>query len=201
MAFQAVPNTIGVNVRGTANGKPVENTFYYKYVTPLIGSAMCALAADFATQIAADWLAQLPANVGITSIFIRDLASEFAEQCEYGFSALVGTASGEALPSLNTVAVARKSGLTGRSARGRIYWLGLSEGQVANSTIDSGVLTAIAAALNGFDAVAVAASLVPVTVSRWADGVKRATGITFPTNPWVVNDVYVDTRRSRKVGS
>lgn len=198
MPFQSVPNTIEVLVRGTNDSTPVENTFYYSYVAEPTYEEMGDLATALKAVIVSEWLPYLPANCGITSIYVRDLENEFATNYDLAFSVEIGTASGEALPSFNTIAFARKSGLTGRSTRGRIFWLGLTEGQVANSVVDSGVLTGIADAINQFDAEASSEGYTPVIVSRYHNGVLRTPAVTYEISNWGFNDNLVDTRRSRK---
>lgn len=198
MAFQSVPNTIEVLVRGTNDSTPVENTFYYGYVATPTPEDLEELLTDLKAVVVAEWLPYLPANCGITSLYARDLEVEFASQFDLAFSVEIGTASGEALPSFNTIAFARKSGLTGRSARGRIFWMGLTEGQVANSVVDSGVLVGIADAINQFDAAAALLSYTPVIVSRYHNGVPRVPAVTYEISNWGFNDNLVDTRRSRK---
>jgi len=179
---------------------PVENTFYYGYVTTPDSTDLTDLLQDLATVIGSDWLPLLPANVAITSLYARDLEIEAAVQAEEFLVGAVGTASGAGLPTYVTLAVARKTALTGRSTRGRIFWIALTEEQVTNSTVDGGVMADIVDAVEAFDAAAALLGYSPVIVSRYNNGLKRATGVTYPITTWAANDGLVDTRRSRKEG-
>jgi len=198
MPFQAVPDTVEVLVSGTFNGIPWQNTFYYNYVTPPDEEQLGDLLDDLNDVITSDWLPLMPANVAVTSLYARDLASEVAAQALLGLIGSVGSASGAALPTFNSLAISRRSGFTGRSARGRIFWVGFTEAQVSDNTVDGTVLNDIVAAIEAFDAAANLASFTPVIVSRYTAGALRPTGVTFDIQTWFATDNKVDTRRSRK---
>jgi len=158
------------------------------------------LLFDLAAVVVSDWLPLLPANVAITSLYARDLETEAAVQAEAPLVGATGSASGAGLPTYVTIAIARKTALTGRSTRGRIFWIALTESQVNDNTIDSGVQSDIVDAIVAFDAAAALLGYSPVIVSRYNGGSKRVTGVTYPITDWVANDGFVDTRRSRKQG-
>lgn len=198
MPFQDVPDTIEVLVSGTFNGIPWQNTFYYNYVTPPDEEQLGDLLDDLNAVIVADWMELMPANVAVTSLYARDLASEVAVQALLGLVGQTGSASGAALPTFNTLAISRRSGFAGRSARGRIFWVGFTESQVSDNTVDSGVVASIVTALENFDAAANLAGFTPVIVSRYTGGALRAHGVTFDIQTWFATDTKVDTRRSRK---
>jgi len=198
MPFQSVPSTIEVLVSGTFNGIPWQNTFYYNYVTPPDEETLGDLLDDLNAVISADWLELIPANVAVTSLYARDLENEVAVQSLLGLMGSVGTASGAALPTFNSLAISRRSGFAGRSARGRIFWVGFTESQVSDNTVDGTLLNNIVTAIENFDAAANLAGFTPVIVSRWSGGVLRAEGVTYDIQTWFATDNKVDTMRSRK---
>lgn len=198
MPFQPVPSTIEVLVSGTTNGIPWQNTFYYNYVVPPDEEELGDLLDDLYAVIVSAWLPLLCANVDVRELYARDLADEIAVQSTLGIVGAVGSASGGGLPTYVAFAVSRRSAFTGRSARGRIFWVGLTESQVTDNTLSSGTRAAIIAALEAFDAAAALAGFTPVIVSRWSGGSLRVSGVTYPITTWLATDDFVDTRRSRK---
>lgn len=199
MPTQLVPDVIGVNVRGTMLGVPVENTFFYEYVAVPDESEIQTLVNDLSDYWEENGLELLPAAWVGNQIYARDLAAPITVQATAdGLSGLPGTLSGEPLPSYATLAVARRSGLTGRSSRGRIFWMGLGESWTSGNTYSTTVVNGIEAFLVGMDNVASVLGFTPVIVSRYTAGALRPTGVAYPLTTWSVNNLLVDTRRSRK---
>jgi len=198
MAFQVVPDTLIVEVRGTSFAQQVENTFYYKYVAVPDETDLEDLLTDLEAVIGTYWLPYLPDSCIITELYARDLGNEVAAQAFVSVSPGQGSATGDGMPSFNTIAIARKSGFTGRSARGRIFWLGLAESMVQGQEVLSTPRAGITNAIVQFDQAAIALSYVPVIVSRYSGGVKRTEGVTYEIQTWQMTDSNVDTRRSRK---
>jgi len=198
MAFQVVPDTIIVELRGENQTVPVENTFYYSYTTPPDESELETLLDALSAVYTASFKPLLPDGVTVTELYARDLGSEVAAQALVPVASGQGSATGDSMPSFNTIAISRRSGLTGRSARGRIYWLGLSESQVQGQVVMSTPRAAMLAAVLAWDAAASAQGFEPVIVSRYHNHVKRAEGVTYAIEGWSLTDFDVDTQRNRK---
>jgi hypothetical protein len=198
MAFQPVPNTIIVELRGTTFSEACENTFYYSYVDTPDESDLETLLDALEAVAISHFKPYLPDSVIMTELYARDLHSEVAAQALIGITGGQGSATGEGMPSFNSLAISRRSGQTGRSARGRIYWLGLSESQVQGQTVLSTPRAGMLAAPIAFDAAAQGLGYTPVIVSRYHNNVKRAEGVTYEIQGWSLTDFGVDTRRSRK---
>lgn len=199
MAWQSVPDTIGAFVRGTYQGIPWENTFYCNYIAvPDVGDLQ-TLADAILSWVNTEWCPVMSTSCEINEVNCRDLAAEIALQAEANNTPPEpGTVSGGTLPTYTAIAVARRSGLTGRSSRGRIFWTGMTEGQVTGNILDSGLVTAVLNAVSGIDTVMAALGYAPCIVSRYAGGVKRPVAVTFEIQSWLINNTLIDTRRSRK---
>lgn len=201
MAFQAVPQTVGLNIRGTFQGVDVENTFYYKYVGTMTEEILADLVSAALTAWSDNWKPLLSTGYTLREIYARDLSTEAAVQFGSGLdTGNSGTLTGDTLPNYATIAVARRSGLTGRSTRGRIFWPGIVESQAANNSLAAGVAEDIVAAIESIDLAAIALDLVPVIVSRYTAGAPRLVALTYELLTWLVVDQLLDTRRSRKPG-
>lgn len=199
MPFQPAIGVYGAHVRGTILGQDVENTFYYGYTgSPDAGDAQ-DIADAIGAVVAALWIGALPTAFDFREVYVRDLANEFAVQgVDTSISGLSGTDTGAPLPSYNTVAIARRSAFTGRSARGRIFWMALGETMVTGNAVGSVFTDGMIDALIEQDAAVSLLGFPPLILSRRQMGVMLPEAVTFPLLTWAVNDQLVDTRRSRK---
>jgi len=200
MPFQSVPDTAIIEVRATNNGIPVENTFYAKFPSQPTAEELEELALNVGTVITEEWLPALPASWVGVEVYAKGLTDIVDNQ---GSSAIIagdlGTAAGAPLPNNVTFAVRRTSGLTGRSSRGRIYWMGLVAGHLdANENfITSTVANAFAALCDEVTLAIASSGATEVIVSRYSEGVLREFGVTFPVVGYSWSDLRVDTQRGR----
>lgn len=198
MPFQPVPQTIGIEVRGTVRGIPVENTFYAQYVIEPDQDEL----DEFSTALVEGWqelaLPVMSVDYTLREVYVRLLNAEIALQstalCE---ASCAGEIAGASLPNLNSIAIARRSGFTGRSARGRIFWPVLAASQVSGNFITSSMRSAVIVVVEGIDTVITTSGYVPVIVSRYHNNLTRAEGVTLPIAQWVVVDDKVDSRKGR----
>lgn len=201
MANRPVPDTVAINVRGTLLGQQVENTFYGKYIAVPDETELQDLADAVADYWVENAIQYLPAGWLGREVYVRDLSAPITVQAtSLGILGEVGGLTGDTLPSLSTKAFARRSGLTGRSSRGRIYWMGLSEAYVSLNLVGTELIGLIIDALEGLDTLLSTAGYTPVIVSRVQNGVVLTTPQTYPVTGWITTALDVDTRRSRKPG-
>lgn len=201
MANRPVPDTISVEIRGTLLSQQVENTLYFKYLVPPDELTLQELADDIADYWVENMLSLLPIGWIGREVYVRDLSAPITVQAtSLGIAGIGGEVSGDTMPSYVTKAIARRSGLTGRSSRGRIFWQGIAESSTTGNFWSTGFSNAVIAALEGIDALATLAGFTPVIVSRFQAGVELTTPLTYPVSAWLVTDNALDTRRSRKLG-
>jgi hypothetical protein len=102
------------------------------------------------------------------------------------------------LPGNVSIAVSLRTGLTGRSARGRWFWQGLTEGQVVGNTLDSGLGLSIVAAFNNLITIINAFPSTLVIASYVSNGAPRPGGpVYFIVNTALLVDLTVDSQRGR----
>jgi hypothetical protein len=106
------------------------------------------------------------------------------------------------MPLNVTLAIKRISGLTGRSARGRIFWsvIPISGMQLDRNYVTQAWRDDAVAACNGLSVLGIGAGWLPVIVSRFSGGAKRPTGVTFPLTAYTTTDLRVDSQRNRLPG-
>jgi hypothetical protein len=109
-----------------------------------------------------------------------------------------GALAQQMLPGSVAFCVSLRTGLTGRSARGRYYWQGLTEDQVSGNTVASGTVTSIVGAMDNLISTITGISAFPVIVSYFSGGIARPGGpVTFLINDALAVDNIVDSQRGR----
>lgn len=201
MAFQSVPNVAEVDVIFTLNGVTVQNVFYGLFPAGYALSDLQDLADRVDLRLTAHWRPEQPPEVSYIRTEVRGLTSENDLSASQDLSAYVGVALSSSLPNNVTFAIKKESGLTGRSARGRLFWIGIPRDEIQLS--DENLLKVAYAALlvenvdEIRDGIADLVGWSPVLVSRFTGGVKRPFGVTFPWLTTTNVDLRVDTHRNR----
>lgn len=199
MAFQPVPDVAQFVLRYTT--VPGEfwgaNVINMRYIAGSIDEAALETAC---TNFAINWplyFDPLTSNqIVIQSVEARDLTEQMGVQ---GFAAIasVGTLTSPVLPGNVTFAVKFLTGAAGRSRRGRSFFIGLAENQVAGNFVSGAFATAVTAAWADFNAAMVADGWQLVVVSRQQNGVVLTEGIPYTVTSITVSDLQIDTQRRR----
>lgn len=200
MPFVAVPSTIKVSWFYTLNGIPAMNRLYVSTVPSLPTLADCAAAAAVgATWWDANCKALQAGTLALRAVEAVSVAVQNGPQSTFSAGLPVsGTNGSPALPGNNSFAISLRSGLTGRSARGRWFWAGLSESQVTDNTVAAGTVTSIVAALDNLLSAFAAASLTPIIVSFVSNGIPRPGGpVKFIITDALAVDAIIDSQRGR----
>lgn len=201
MAFQAVPNTAEINHIFSFQTETVQNVYYANRAGGYVLADLQALADEIDLIFATTFVTEMPPEVSYLRTEVRGLAVPNDLVAIQAAGAGVGTHVGPSLPNQVTFSIKKSSGLTGRAARGRTYWIGIprDEVQVANENLLEVVYADQILADVDFVRIRIATvgTWSPVLVSRWLDNVKRSPAITFP---WISSsyvDLRVDTQRGR----
>ncbi|KKL06208.1 hypothetical protein LCGC14_2598340 [marine sediment metagenome] len=202
MVFQAVPDTAECVLEFLANTVTMKNVIHALKPGGYSLADLTVLADTVDASIAAAWLGQMSQDVTYVQVTVRGLAFENDLEVTVNTSSAAGTVLAPALPGNVTMAVKKSSGLTGRSARGRLFWIGLTAGQLDANENQVGVVAAadIVSNIDSLRASIAGTVWSPVIVSRFLNKVKRPFGITFP---WIANstvDRNVDSMRPRLLG-
>lgn len=203
MVFQPLPDTAEIVIKYTGFGSNMFNVLAAHKAGGYDLADLESLAAAVDALVAADWLEIQTEDVSYVSTTVRGLASENDLEATDVTSAGPGEVVDIGMSGNVTFAIKKASGFTGRSARGRLYWIGMSRGQLSanKNRVDATAVAAIVAACELMRGGIVTEGWTPVIVSRWANGVKRApTGEVFPWNSSVAVDDEVDSQRGRLLG-
>lgn len=207
MAFVPVPNTIQVDVLYLQDGQRVENTLYFERS----GGWSLPQIIDFLEQLNTLIAEELMPLLASSIQFIELIARLLDTASSIGFSMPItppvsGGVSGNAAPNNVTYTISFKTGLTGRSFRGRNYVPGLPGSKVTGNTIDSATRTGLLAFYSALKALASESTNPWVVVSRYSgvdgDGkpIPRVTGVTTNVESVTTFDTTVDSQRRRLPG-
>lgn len=109
-----------------------------------------------------------------------------------------GVNASPSMPAQNTVAVSTRTGLSGRSRRGRVFHVGMSEGMCEGSTINSGSANGIVAAYNALPGLLAPESWEWVVASFISGGFPRLSALLTPITHVILTDNIIDSMDSRK---
>ncbi len=201
MAFQPVLDTAEIDMIYTLNGVAVQNVFYARLTGGYTLTDLQALADMIDSAFLTTFFTEMPMEVSYLRTEVRGLAVENDLVASQNAGAGTGAHAGAALPNQVTLSIKKTSGLTGRSARGRTYWIGIPETVLLAGDENFVSVLWSDAAVADIDFIRILIATVglwePVLVSRFANGVKRTEGKLFPWTGTINVDTRVDTNRGR----
>lgn len=204
MAFQPVVDTVEIDIIYTQNGEPVQNVFYAELPGGYVLADLVALAGVIDAQVQGTWKTQQNTDTIYIRTEVRGLAVVNDLTASDNTNTGPGVHIGGSSPNNVTLAVKKASGLTGRSARGRTYWIGCARAELLGSDENRFVSAYVASLVAAVDSIRSSINgtplWVPVLVSRFTAGLPRASGKTFPWVSTVSVDTRVDTQRGRLPG-
>lgn len=200
--FVPFVNGCQVEMLYTQDGQHVENTYHFA-----LGSALTAAKADaIGDYMVNTWETTnmrplRHTSVSWVGIRIRDLtavdAPIYTPTPSGGFN---GSLAGAAPPNNVTVSVKKNTARGGRSYRGRIYHIGLSETQITSNTLNAGVTGLLVAGYNVLLSSAAQSAVGVLCVpSRMQNKVWLTEGVETPITGFTI-DTTVDSQRRRLPG-
>lgn len=199
MAFQSVPQTAEIVIRYEANQVTSNNVLQAKLTGGYNLTDLEALADAVDAAVVSDWLALQTQDTDYISTTVRGLEFINDKETVNNDGTGAGTVTVSGLPGNVTFSVKKSSGLTGRSARGRLYWIGIPENKLApnENQLDSTYAGQVEDAVDAMRAAISATDWEAVIVSRFLDGVARTTGATFAWIASVAVNENIDSQRRR----
>lgn len=199
MPFQPIPNVASAEIRfDMPDAVRAENRIFFLQPAGYTLSTIQALAQIVDNWVGTTWLDNLPTAVSYRETFVRGHNQEEDVQDVRANSAGPGTINSPILPNEVSFAVKFETGLTGRSARGRMYVTGLVEAEVTGNILNVARANNFVSALNTLFATAQASNWIPVVVQRINNGAVLPEGIPRPITDVGFTDLIVDSQRGRK---
>lgn len=199
MAFQAVPDCAEVVIKYTGAFQDMVNVVHASLSGGYDLADLTALADAVDAAVATNWLPLQDNDFNYVNTTVRGLAVENDQEVVNNDGAAAGGIAGSAQPGNVTLSVKRTSGLTGRSARGRLYWIGMPAVQLAanKNTVTQAAADDITDAIDDIRIAINATAWTPAIVSRFTGGAKRTTGIFFNWVDTVCVNLNMDSQRRR----
>jgi len=199
MAFQSVANTAEIVITYSGHGKTFKNVMHAERVAGYLLADLVNLAGNVDAIITSDWLPIQSVDYLYVNTLVRGLELENDQETTDDTGSAQGALSASALPDNVTLAVKKASAFTGRSARGRLYWIGSPLSKIATNENQYTVAGSdeIKDAVDAMRVGIIADAWKPVIVSRFNAGVKREFGETFDWISTVLVDINVDSQRRR----
>lgn len=199
MAFVATPNVVEVQWRGTFDSQLVMNRIHVNVLTTPTQATCQAVANACGPWWTTNVRAIVATNVSMREVYVKSLHVANAPDATFssGFPSS-GTATGDSLPNNVSLAVSLRTGLTGRSARGRWYWYGFVESQIDANTVSPGMVSTIDGAITNLLSTINGLGYQWVIVSYRSGGAPRVGGpVYFVVNNVTIVDSTVDSQKRR----
>lgn len=198
MAF--VPFTRGaiIEIQGAQDGELCEMTLGVRFPTAYDQDDLASLASVVDTWAGSDLIPNLGTNASYTRTVVRGLSSSVDLIAENDDSAGDGDAGVGAAPANVAVVATKLTGLTGRSARGRMYFWGVPLTYMSTvRKISSGSVTAYNVAVDNLRTAVIANGWTPVVISRQHNNVVLSAAVGYTITDLLVRDTRIDSQRGR----
>lgn len=174
MPFIPADETARIAITYTNNlGNTAVNVIHVQTDEAPITLAVLGGMADVVEDwLASDWADVAGQNWTATNLDLRDLTTATGPVLAREITE-AGVLTAENLPSQVTIAISLRTGVAGRSGRGRLYHVGLTESQVTGDYINGATLTALQTAYNNLRLALEAASYFWIVASFYTNGAPR----------------------------
>ena len=199
MPFQPVDATAQANIRAEYLGVPMENVLhFFTDESPITSSLLVDLNSNLALAWQTSVMPFLSNQYVMKEIYTVDLSvAAGAVATDTTLAGATGDLSANPLPGNVCFCVSLRTGIRGRSFRGRIYLSGLTEPDVTNNLVDGALVLNYVSGLDDLRTSMLGAGFPWVVVSRISGGVPRVSGVVTTISAVVAVDNRVDTQRRR----
>lgn len=199
--FIPVENTALVElVYSLPQGQIGENTFHVNNTDAFTPASLQTLASAFTAWYTGHWNALVSGTTSLTKVRCTDLTTQFAPGVEYTTGLPVnGNLTGNGLPNNVSVSIKFNTGLRGRSYRGRIYALGLTDNAVNGNTVQTTWANNAITALNALTVDHIPVGMNLVVVSKYHNKTPRSAGVCTIVTSFSI-DMVPDSQRRRLPG-
>jgi len=199
MAFQSAPECAEAVIQCVFGGVQIANVLNFrKLFTPYDQTAIDALATLMDAVVDSDYKGILSSDVNYSGVLVRGLENELDLTAFNNDNAGPCTLTADSLPANVTLCATLRTGLTGRSARGRFYMMPSTNDQMTTpNTFSSGVGTGLTSFLDAVIAAALVEDWQLVVLSRFSGGVKRSVAINNRVLSVEVRNLTSDSQRGR----
>lgn len=198
MPFVPVPDTarVTLNFVGGDGGQAANVIYVGATDTPVTPGQLAAISGVIALWSESSWAPVASNQWTMTTIEALDASTEEGAYVVTNVQTQ-GDIVSDALPAMNTIAMQLQTGRSGRSRRGRLYHVGLSEEQVLGNYVTALAADALIAAYVALRVDLSAEEFQWRVASFQQEGVKLASAETYPISDIVLADRKVDRQIRR----
>lgn len=198
MTFQSVPDCAEAVIHGTFGGKNIANVLGFHMIGGYDLTAI-ELLADIVDQAVGDFYLDLMHDqCAYIGTLVRGLTDENDLQAVDSDNAGNGTLGAAPMPANVSSCITLRSGLTGRSARGRFYAFPTNAGQTDGiNTFSATYIANLEDFLNAIKSVAAAVDWDLSILSRFHNNEARPVGIPFKVVTIAARNRTMDSQRGR----
>jgi len=185
----------------TLYGQQIENVHHVKYAGDGDAAELAAIADIYNTWEIDTLMPLLSSALTYRGIEVRDLAVPAgAIGVAVPEAPIDGSITEDSLPGGTAFVISLRSGLAGRSARGRTYVAGIPISKKTGNQVVGSFASDLVSAFNDLIALLEAAGHFLVVVSRFAELVERVVPATFTITTATAVDTNLDSQRRRLNG-
>src|SRR6478735_9425723 len=200
MPFIPAADTAKVAITMLQRGQRVVNVFHFTkaggYTTE---TEVNTLAGNFATAWVANIAPLQASTVTGLNVTATDVSTSGGAGAEIAIVYGGGGGSGD-LPTNCTVSVKWNTGFSGRSFRGRTYFVGMVVGAVVGDDISGAYGTSLTTAFDNLLSDMAGFGDTMVVVSYFHLGVPRTSAVVTPITNSSLADLHIDSQRRRLAG-
>jgi len=201
MAFQAVPNTVQVDVVFLLFGQRVENVYHVNYPSGVDAATLVDTRDTFIEWLTGAWLPSMANDLQLIEIDVTNLSFSGGSMLAWSPpTTMMGGAASGSEPGNVSFCVSARTGASGRSFRGRKYVAGVPTSVRTGNTASSDWVATLTTALNALITLLGDVNGLLVVVSRISEGVERLEGIVTEIISWTASDLFLDSQRRRLTG-
>lgn len=198
MAFIPVPNTAQFNIHQLLFGVPVENTLSFEQDEPWTAADLATATVGLETWWETEIAPLLSSDITLVRVSGRALDTAASPVWENPVvPAVAGGVASPSMPGNVAFVISLRTGLAGRSFRGRNYVAGIPDNVQTSNVVSQAFANAL---IDAYSELVGTQALVPgmlVVVSRQANNAPRVTGVTTNVQSVIVTDLTLDTQRGR----
>lgn len=201
--FIPAPNTASVEMIYSVGGETCENVFHVYKGSPYTLADLQALRGLVLTWYTSTWKGQVHVSVTLVRIRTKALDTDIAPMEDYAVTSGGGggLSSGSLVANNVTYCLKLATGLSGRSARGRWYFIGMSSNSMLSSVdVSAPYRDAVVANLTTLKTNLAAAGHTFCVTSFRHNGAWRATAVNYDIVSIVGVDLHIDSQRRRLAG-
>ena len=196
MTFVPAADTWAVTLRFTATGlRPKTMNFHVLNN----GGTMSSVGANLLAAAIESWAestydATYGTGLNLSNIQVRDASQQNGVVVDFNTD-IPGTIADNGLPGNVAFAISLRTGLAGKSFRGRMYHPWLGEADVTGNSLSSTRADAIRDAWTALDAALQPSDWLISVVSKYSNGAPRVNALVTPIVGFTYTDLNVDTQR------